>query len=536
MTEQINIQKGFLLVERKSTLPFTDASFYLTSRRARHVTRAAETELGVEITRHAHRCPYCGKEIFAYDYETPLPSREDVGEWCNFQLNMFSNDFKAPLEFQEPFTNRKEFFCTRCKNLSEKDDGVIPLTLEIEKNEISLSRPVEDLDQLLAIPWLKVIDLSGNETLTERITFDFESASARLSLEDENGSARVLRMLKQGMKSEEIGFFGKMLSEHRIVKRKVKNAFQSFCKNPIPFSLKELDFNHFLLLTMFSDFPREFFNAVPWDFEAGWIMEDFLVPASLLRSPEQALKALAETGLPKTKSVRRIFAQKPGLFFYLPECKKLWDTMEDLNLFCALLRADNVFYLLASLHQYPALLTFYQDYGKLCGTRSLLKILKNNAVAVNNRAVAYASLSACAKEKIQRRIKENRDSADLAYVRALNILFSYPLLPLPKGGKEVAIDGFTFKWLKNTADCRRAGIELDNCLTEWNGMKNPVAVVLCGREYVAAIEVADGEVLQFLGRSNKAVDEDSPLCNAFKKWARLFAFKAENISYDDLPF
>lgn len=536
MREQIYIKKGFTLIERKSTVPFTEASSYLTSRRMRHVTRTEETTFGVEITRHAFRCPYCGKEVFAYNYRDPLPSREDIEEWCNLQLDMFSAGVKAPLEFQMPSTDKKNFFCPRCGNLSHQADGELPLILEIAKSEISLSRPLEDIDQLLDIPWLKQVELTGSETLFEKITFDLESGNARLSLENEDGVALVSRFLVQGMRTDELGFFGVLLSEHRVVKRKLKDAFQSFCKNPIPFSLNELNFTRFLLLAMFSDFPREFFDAIPWDHDTGWIMEDFHFPASFLHSAENAFKVMSETGLPKNKSVKRLFSHKAGLFFYLPECKKLWDLLEDLNLFCALLRADNIFFILASIHQYPAVVSFYRDYKELRGSRSLLKILKKNAVAVNNRAVAYAALSPTAKEKVQCRIKDDRDGADFAYVRTQSIMFSYPLLPLPKGGKEVAIDGFTFKWLKNTADCHRAGIELDNCLIEWNGTKNPVAVVLQGREYVAAIETTQEAVIQFLGKSNEPIEEDTPLHKAFEKWVRLFSFQLDETYLDDLPF
>ncbi len=536
MTERIRIKKGFYLVERKITLSFAEASSYLSSRRKNHITLAEEKPWGVEVTRHAFRCPHCGKEVFAYDYENELPTREDIGVWCSPQLNMFDTDRKLPLGFQTPVTKKGTLFCPRCGISARQNDGELPLTLETDENAIRLSRPVEDLEQLLAIPWLKQIELDGNETLFEKITFDLHSGTARLSLENLDGTALATRVLMQHTTAEELGFFGLLLKDDRIVKRKLKKAFQSLFSSPIPFTLRELDFTHFLLMTAFPGFPRSFFDAVPWDHDTGWIMEDFRFPRNLLRTPENARKALADEGIPHTKALKRIFLQKPGLFFYLPECKKLWDLLKDPNYFCALLRLDHAFYVLATFHQYPGAFAFFEDFKEIRGSRSLLSILKKNFSAISTRAITYTALSPYVREQIREMIRKDRDCGDLCNVRPQSIVFSYPLAPLPFNGKEITVGPYCFKWLKNTADCKRAGTQLGNCLVEWNGMQNPVAVVLRGREYVAAIEVEENRVVQFLGKRNEPVDESEELHKAFQKWARHFNLDTSETTPEDLPF
>lgn len=536
MTEQIQIKKGFYLVERKSTLSFAEASFYLSSRRKNRVTRAEESPFGVEVTRHAFRCPHCGKEVSAYDGESELPSREDIVVWCSTQLNMFDSNHKEPLGFRTPSAEKNTLFCPRCGMTARQNESEITLTLETEESGISLSRPVEDLEQLLAIPWLKRIELNGNETLFERITFDLQGGMARLSIENEEKTPLVSRILMNGTTPEELGFFGLLLKNNRIVKRKLKSAFQSFWAFPLPFTMEELDFTHFLLLTMFPDFPRSFFDAIPLAHDTGWIMEDFQLPANFLHTPKTALKTLEEKGIPHTKAIKRIFLQRPGLFFYLPECKKLWDLLKDLNYFCALLRLDHAFYILATLHQYPGAFIFCEDFKEIRGSRALLSILKKNFSAISTRAITYIALSPYVKEQTKERIRKGRDCGDLCTIRPQSIIFSYPLAPLPFGGKEFNVGPYFFKWLKNTADCRKAGIQLGNCLTEWNGMKNPVAVVLKGREYVAAIEVEDGRAVQFLGKYNEPIEESDELNAAFKKWSRHFKLDTTETNLEDLPF
>lgn len=536
MTKRIDIKQGFHLIERKTRLSFAKAYSALTSRRMRYVTRAEERKYSVEITRHAYRCPYCGKEIPAYDSEAKLPSREDVEEWCSPQLDMFSSEPKPTLEIQEPFTERKNFFCPRCGIKSKPAEKSFTLTLESTYEYVKLSRPVAGVDELLEIPWLKVVDLSGNEEIYEAVIFDLSSGYTSLTLENKDGFALVSRYVQGRISNDELGFFGNLLTHHRVVKRCLKAAFQSFSKIPIPFTLKELDFTHFRLLCSFHGFPRDFYDAIPWDLETGWIMEDFHSPAAFLHYPENALKLLPKYGLPQTKSVKRLFTANSGLFFYLPECKKLWELLEDPNYFCTLLYSERIFFILANFHQFPGTLQFYQDFKECRDTRTLLKMLKNNFYTAHRRALAYAALSNTAREKIKDRIRKDGDCREFSYGHGEKLLFSYPLPTLPQNGREITIGRYRFKWLKNTAEATKAGIELDNCLGEWDGNRNSVAVVLRGREYLAAIEVEKDTVIQFLGKSNEPIEEDSELYAVIQKWIKNFSFKFFEEDFDDLPF
>ena len=82
----------------------------------------------------------------------------------------------------------------------------------------------------------------------------------------------------------------------------------------------------------------------------------------------------------------------------------------------------------------------------------------------------------------------------------------------------------------------KAGIELDNCLVHWEGNRNPVAVVLDGREYLAAIEVEKDIVIQFLGKSNEPLENGSELFTAVQKWGKHFSFVFYEDGFGDLPF
>ena len=70
-------------------------------------------------------------------------------------------------------------------------------------------------------------------------------------------------------------------------------------------------------MTSFIDFPREFYDAVPLTEDSNIVDESFTCISKALRNPESAMKKLAEAEIPYTKSIKRIFANKSGLFLYI---------------------------------------------------------------------------------------------------------------------------------------------------------------------------------------------------------------------------
>lgn len=527
----IHIQNGFTQKERKRLIPFDQAASYLNSRRKRHITRAQQQEDGICVISHSFRCPYCGKEVPAYSYsEQELPDRKAVEAWCD----PVSKAHKAPLPFRTPLQRKNLMFCPRCGMESSYNQTETILTLESDEKTISLSRKVSVLD-LLEIPWIKSLDAEGNETFFEELIFDLADGIGYVILRTEENKVFAFHPLMSRVKTEEVGFFSILLKQHTVVRRALKRAFREAFTRPLPYTLRELDLNHFLILTMFQDYPAEFYNAIPWDKNTGWICQDFS-DLDKLKKPACALEQLEQIQIPYMISFKHFFSQNPGLFFYLKECRQLWDLLEDTDLFFSLLRSKDVYYMLASLHQYPGAMLYLTDYKKAGDSRSLAQMLRTNFQMTLCRAVAYAALSPLAQKAAMNAATKGMDADDFCYIRPREPLFSYPLAPLPAEGKEIHVDGFTFKWLKNSADSMRASIELD-CSPMYRYRSNQsVAVVLKGREYVAAIEIDQGEVSLYIGKSGDLIDEGTPLHEAIEKWAKHFSFPFPAIDEGDLPF
>ena len=80
--------------------------------------------------------------------------------------------------------------------------------------------------------------------------------------------------------------------------------------------------------------------------------------------------------------------------------------------------------------------------------------------------------------------------------------------------------GFTFKLLRNTSECFRAGRELNNCLQSWESFGSPVITVSQANEIVAAIEISDNTVTQAYSYENLSIDHVFGLSAAIEKWAK----------------
>ena len=108
-------------------------------------------------------------------------------------------------------------------------------------------------------------------------------------------------------------------------------------------------------------------------------------------------------------------------------------------------------------------------------------------------------------------------------------LFSMPMKQPVESIKDCVFDGFNFSWLRTGSDYDKAGKLLKNCLRDWKTINNPVVLVKRGKKPVAAIEVGEDGVRQFLGYDNSDAYEVPGLGLAYRKW--LVRFHLKDIRY-----
>ena len=95
------------------------------------------------------------------------------------------------------------------------------------------------------------------------------------------------------------------------------------------------------------------------------------------------------------------------------------------------------------------------------------------------------------------------------------------------------IDGYDFFWLRSSNEYEIAGKKLKNCLASWGVDNSPVVCVKKGEQYVAAIEILNGMIVQARAYKNTSIECDRNLSLAFEKWQKKYHVEWEPISYDD---
>lgn len=250
--------------------------------------------------------------------------------------------------------------------------------------------------------------------------------------------------------------------------------------------------------------------------------------------------------------MRKIFFEDTGLFFYIKECERFWEILNDVNLFRELISSDSIYEILSQFHLFPGAMTFFPDYSKFKGARSLLKRLEDNLYETNLEAVMYGNLNDSAKKKERanwrkgstgRNAFEEEDEYDDEYYSPRlpqPVKYSTPFAKTDPMITPCCIDGFSFTWLSSSVDYFETGSVLHNCLRSWSRLDNPVIVVKNHNKTIAAIEVdiVRRIIVQARTANNRLIETDSILGHAYEKWKNRYSLEERGYGYivdDDLP-
>lgn len=523
-TVKIKVPCGYQIKEKTKTVDIYEAYELLNTKKQHHYTKAEKCKDKAILSWHTLICPHCGKEIPSYSHylhnnrtASPKKSESDLFEWAKIQMSLFESENNI-IFFQQPEYYDEKYCCQKCGNTSHYSTDKIDIEIGYSDSAVQITREIRDFKELMAVKWISSITLSVEFPLYERIEFDFNTGISTIQLLADN---KILKSvdLSDIKNWNNIDAFSSLICQNNIIKRTLKKFFQRFWQSSIPFTQDEISLQKLYLMTSFIDFPKEFYDAVPLTEDSNIVDESFTCISKALRNPESAMKKLAEAEIPYTKSIKRIFANKSGLFFYIEECAILFDILKDSNLFCKVLCSKSVFGIISMLHSYPAIQNFYRDYSEIKGKRNLCKHLITDDYVVNIQAVWYNALTEHGKKTEQIKWKENRQYLENSYFRstATDINFSTPMY-VPAHINDCTIGHFRFKWLRTKSDYQKAGEMLHNCLSHWRNYDSPVTVVYNGRKIVAAIEVCDNEIRQMFKKRNELIDEGSDLFCAIEKW------------------
>ena len=279
---------------------------------------------------------------------------------------------------------------------------------------------------------------------------------------------------------------------------------------------------------MFVDYPKSFYGYIPYELEIMNVEKSFRRIARKMNNSIYAIQLFKKSKLPQVKSVKKTFFDKLGLFFYIKEAELLWNEINDYNLFCKLMQSPAIFNALSSIHMRPGIMCFVKDYCRIKGSKSFVHRTLRSWDELAAEAIDYATMSDRLKAELQESWQTERKIGRIVRRRAL---YSTPMHEPDERIKDCNINGYNFFWLRTSKDYVIASNELDNCLGSWSPGDSTVVCVKKGDEYVAAIEVNDGKIIQAHGYDNCSIRSDEELYNAYKIWMKTFSLHKQEYEH-----
>lgn len=519
--QQLNVSSSYRMVSHTETM---EASFAIdavcSDKNCRYSSAVWNDDYTVTLTRHDVICPYCGSiqpiqrhnQVMRWHIDT-------MKDWANPQLTLFPREeIKTELSFFSPELH--QYCCPRCKRQSDNKYKGTTIWVMSQKNKVAIRTEITDLLSIFNLPYLPRRVFSIEFPFYEQIEFNFKNGHTCVRVMTDND--RILHTV-------DITNAPSVLTEceltdwfykHDPVKQIIIECFQAVSKSVIPIEQNDVLFEDFVFLTRFIGYDKGFYNAIPYDKETLAIDRSFR-NIEKLHTSQTAIDYLTSFSFAKYKSTRKLICEQAGLLFYLPECEVLFRAIGDVNVFRCILESKYAFDILLTLHEHPLSSEFFTDYCKLKGAANLInKINSSKFFWFDFRwyVLNYCSLSEYSKS-LERKKWKNKSSSDFMD-RDRSTSYSLPIMQSSPKEAKCVIDGFTFKPLRNTSECFKAGKELRNCLRGWESHDSVVIAVVFENELVAAFEIWNNSVAQAHTYRNGSIDEIEGLPEAIDKWAQ----------------
>lgn len=339
---------------------------------------------------------------------------------------------------------------------------------------------MDNIYDLLQVDWLNgdICKIIQQLPLFETINFDFSSGKVFLSLEDNNQNILLSNELYDEYKS----LITLFISKSEKIKETVHDILVKIWKpNKFPFNENQISMERLLALVKFVGYPdKRFYDSIPFNINDNHIFPSFNGISEKLHYYAFVPEFYTYTQLPNFKSLKKSIFSEPQLLFYFGEIEKLWDTFHDENLLVRLLKNENRYEILAYLHLYPNMFSFFEDFIKVKPKMTLLNKILDSFCQIFFYAINYSSLRSEAK-KIENDVWKKENNYNWLskfghYEKPFQIPFSIPYRAL-SNDYEMRLNGFQFMPLSNKKEYILAGRKLNNCLIELINLNNPVILV-----------------------------------------------------------
>lgn len=520
----LNIPLGYTIREETLTVSIEQAQEWLLTRKQKKYTCAQRGDFTVALTRHYIRCPYCNYKTYAYAREMNKAfdcggragervGKERVRSWTSQQTTLFEDE-RAPLCLTPVVEVASDLICPHCKNTMHPSDQTRRVELAHVGHKIWIRAEVLDVMELLSLPCLFDGAVRLEFPLFEAVCFNFRNGHTYVRLETAEGRCLTTRDVTADKYAWTAGAVYDAIAKSKYVRRVVGRMFRHEWRGALPFYPSELGVDELRMLTMFVGYKRPFYSTIPFEKSTLAVDASFRLQARRMRHARDVVSLYEQAQLPSMKSVRKVFFENEGLFFYLPECERLWALFNDPNHFVALLKGKDAYQILSDLHMRPMMFTFLHDYLTVVSKQHLLKRMHKYWYSVCRYAVNYGSMSDSMRKRERDKWQKHQRGSAIGNFPA----FAIPMCTPTERIRDCTIDEFTFSWLKTSADYEEAGKALRNCLTEWSTHNYPVVCVRKAGKIIAALEVRNHFVYQARTANNNGLDAVPGLRSAYRKW------------------
>ena len=521
----ISVPDGYTVKEDCCEMPMDQAVVLLCSEQQKNYACAVRKEDGTvaRLIQLWYVCPYCG-EKFSDPSSFQAKNREKnklipvekIHDWA-YPL---SEKFFAPKIELTAFDRQAEaVFCPHCGRICEPYYESHDFQLEEDEKKFSLRYEISDLWELLDLTKEIQSETCFEFPIYEKITFYREQHRVIFKICSEKRTTILTRDITQMPSIWHRASVYRLGFRYKQVLQAVRHWLEKEWEKDFPFQNDELTAERLALLVRYPGFGRSFYDAIPFQNGSLDLNPSFEDSAFFLCSPKRAREALKISSLPQIHSVRKLFFEQQGLFFYLKECELLWQMLKDPNLLCRTLQIKHIFRILSDLHTRPGIFFFLRDFCHAKGRGILVNKMKQNWDLLSRLAFHYVP----GNKHMRKEILTGK------YQRVRSLLlqqeYSIPICADTNGIEDIRINGFWFHIIRTRSECRRVGRELHNCLSEIDEEAMEISTLVCiqsDEKTVGAIEVEQGEITQAYTAYNDPIGIVPGLQEATELWAAHF--------------
>jgi len=537
----LKIPMGYNIIEKKRKVDVWEAEKILKTKKQRYYTTAKRNNTEVELAGSYLICPYCYKEFVAntgysnFEFATRIGQEripeEKILAWSSTQLSFFDDDCgEKILPISSPVNKTSSFKCPECGNVSTRSENVKQVELIKNKKKIIVKSEIVNISEIFGFKWIVDDVISVAFPMYEVLTFNMRKGRVHIKLINDKAEVLSQRDITGHPELLEGSVAYRLIELNKNVKRNIKRMFIQVWGDELPYRGKEVTINNLFKMTMFVGYPKDFYSEIPYELKSIKIDDSFEKQAKKIHFSSNVMSVFEESKLPKVKSIRRIFFGNPGLLFYIDEAELMWEAIKDYNLYCDFMKLLNIYEILSDIHMRPGIIAYIKDFCEIKGARPFINCIRYGWRDVLLAAIDYS----CSSLKLRNIIQDNwLEERSIGRIVRRKPVYSVPMHKPEDGIVDCNIDGYDFFWLRNSNEYEMAGTKLKNCLSSWEAWNSPVVCVKKKDEYLAAIEVSDGKIMQARGYDNSSIGRDKNLSIAFEKWQKRFQIEWQEFDDED---